>query len=85
MKKIDAILAKLVLALIKIYQKTLSPDHSSFGKLFPYRGCKFHPTCSMYAIQTLQNKGFFKGIGPSFHRFFRCHPWSEGGVDLPKP
>ena len=85
MKKIDQILTKITLGLIKIYQKTVSPDHSPLGKLFPYRGCKFHPTCSMYATEMFKKRGFFKGIGPAFQRFFRCHPWSDGGIDEPKP
>jgi len=83
MKLLDQKLAQLTIYLIKGYQKTLSPDHSSMGKLFPYRGCKFHPTCSMYAIECFREKGFVKGLGLSLKRFGKCHPWSDGGVDLP--
>ena len=83
MKKIDEALAHFVIGLIKIYQHTISPDHSPLGKCFPYRGCKFHPTCSMYAISSFEKKGFVKGLGASLKRFGKCHPWSDGGVDLP--
>jgi len=82
-KPLDRLLAQLIISLIKLYQKTLSPDHSLRGKLFPYRGCKFHPTCSVYGIACFKQRGFVKGLGPTLKRFAKCHPWSEGGVDLP--
>ena len=83
MQKLDSFLAQQTIKCLKLYQKTLSPDHSKLGKLFPYRGCRFYPSCSMYAIENLEKKGFLKGILPAFWRVLRCNPWTEGGVDLP--
>jgi uncharacterized protein len=45
--------------------------------------CKFHPTCSDYAIQTIEHNGVFEGSWKVFWRFLRCNPLSAGGVDLP--
>lgn len=84
MKSLDRALANGSIAAIKFYQKTISPDHSWIGKLFPYKGCKFYPTCSMYAISTLEERGFLRGAPAALWRIIRCNPWSEGGVDLPK-
>ncbi len=64
---------KLPIMLIKLYQWTLSP----------YVGlhCRFHPTCSRYAIEALTKYGFFKGSYLSIARIARCHPWHAGGHD----
>jgi hypothetical protein len=45
--------------------------------------CKFHPTCSEYAAQSLRKHGLVKGSAKAAWRVLRCHPWSRGGVDLP--
>jgi len=82
-QKLDRWLAKKIIQLLKFYQKTVSPDHSKLGKYFPYRGCRFYPSCSMYAIENLEKKGFLKGIIPALWRVLRCNPWNEGGVDRP--
>ncbi|MBD3360439.1 membrane protein insertion efficiency factor YidD [Candidatus Peregrinibacteria bacterium] len=69
--------------LIKLYQKTLSPDHGFIRILFPNGYCKFTPTCSTYAIESLKKHGFLKGSGKAIIRVFKCNPWSDGGEDLP--
>ncbi len=88
MKKIllapDNFLAVFFIKLIKIYQRTVSPDHSDLGKTQPLTGCKFYPSCSEYAILVLQKQGFLFGLPKIIGRTFRCHPWSKGGVDFPK-
>jgi putative membrane protein insertion efficiency factor len=48
--------------------------------LFP-ASCKFHPSCSQYAIDALRKYGFLKGSYLAARRLLRCHPWSHGGVD----
>jgi putative membrane protein insertion efficiency factor len=45
--------------------------------------CKFHPTCSEYAVRSLRKHGPVKGSAKAAWRILRCHPWSRGGVDLP--
>lgn len=66
---------------IRFYQKTISLDHGIFKKFFPYGYCRFHPTCSEYAVQALGKYGLIKGMYMSISRLLRCHPWSRGGHD----
>ena len=45
--------------------------------------CRFEPTCSEYARQSLLKYGLIKGGARSCWRILRCNPWSAGGQDLP--
>jgi putative membrane protein insertion efficiency factor len=45
--------------------------------------CKYHPSCSQYAIDALRKHGPIKGSAKAAWRLARCHPWSSGGVDYP--
>lgn len=75
---------RLGVQLIDLYQKTLSPDHSFWGKKrFPYGYCKFTPTCSEYGKQVITKKGLFIGFFKTLYRILRCNPCSKGGEDLP--
>jgi len=47
--------------------------------------CKFHPTCSEYAIEALQVHGLWRGVALACHRVWRCHPFGPGGIDLVPP
>lgn len=67
--------------LILIYQKTLSPDHGFLKALFPHGYCKYDPTCSMYARESIKKYGVIIGGSKAFWRFLRCNPWSKGGDD----
>lgn len=71
----------LVIKLIKIYQKTLSFDHGLFKYLFPYGYCRFQPTCSEYAIKSIEKYGIIKGGTKAIWRVLRCNPWNKGGID----
>jgi uncharacterized protein len=82
LKKLNLILAWPLLALIWIYQKTVSPDHGLISPMFPYGYCKFYPSCSMYAKAVLKKQGLI-GIPKIFKRVGSCTPSSLGGVDLP--
>jgi len=74
----------LVIGLILVYQKLLSPDHSFWAKAVHIQGyCKYHPTCSEYAKQTFRKHGFMKGFLKGGYRVLRCNPWSDGGIDMP--
>ncbi|MFH1405312.1 MAG: membrane protein insertion efficiency factor YidD [Patescibacteria group bacterium] len=66
---------------IKIYQKTLSFDHGLPKRFFPYGYCRFHPTCSVYAYQSIEKYGVFKGGFLAFKRVLKCNPLSKGGED----
>lgn len=76
---------KIVLVLIFIYQKTLSPDHGMMKVFFPHGACRFRPTCSEYGYEAIERFGFIKGGWMAFRRINRCHPFHPGGWDpVPK-
>jgi putative membrane protein insertion efficiency factor len=52
----------------------------TFGALFPTT-CKYHPSCSQYAIDALHKHGLVRGAAKAGWRLLRCNPWSRGGVD----
>lgn len=68
-------------ALIVLYQKTLSLDHGPLARFFPYRVCKFHPTCSEYGYEAVGRFGLVRGSWLTGRRILRCHPWTAGGHD----
>lgn len=43
--------------------------------------CKYHPTCSRYALDALREYGTLRGLVLAGWRLLRCNPWSHGGVD----
>ena len=53
----------------------------TFGLLTPAGTCKYHPTCSAYAIDAFRLHGLWRGAILSCWRLARCNPWSHGGVD----
>lgn len=67
------ILKQFVIFCIKAYQYL-------FGYFFGHC-CRFTPTCSNYAIETIKIDGLIRGTGRMIHRLMRCHPWCEGGYD----
>lgn len=66
-------IARLLQGLIRLYQILLSPFWGS--------QCRFHPTCSCYAIDALNKHGAIKGGAIAIYRIFRCNPWAKGGFD----
>jgi putative membrane protein insertion efficiency factor len=71
----------LMIRLIRFYQKTLSFDHGWLKGLYPHGYCRFHPTCSEYAIQAIEKHGAVKGSMKAAWRILRCNPWNKGGFD----
>lgn len=67
----------LFIGLVKGYQYLVSPI------LGP--SCRFHPTCSNYAIGSLSEYGVLKGGYLSVRRIIKCHPLNEGGYDPVPP
>ncbi len=62
-----------VVFLIRCYQAL----HGSF-----FHGvCRFHPTCSQYAIEAIETRGLLTGAGLAAWRIARCHPFCKGGFD----
>lgn len=45
------------------------------------RNCRFHPSCSEYALEALQRHGAVKGLWLALRRLSSCHPWHPGGFD----
>jgi putative membrane protein insertion efficiency factor len=47
--------------------------------------CRFHPSCSQYALEALTVHGARRGTWLALKRVGRCHPWHEGGIDPVPP
>jgi len=47
--------------------------------------CRFHPSCSAYAIEALEHYGALRGLWLAVRRLGRCHPWGGGGLDPVPP
>lgn len=70
--------AARVLALPVIaYRRWISPA-------LPAR-CRFHPSCSAYALEALATHGALRGVGLAIWRLLRCHPFHPGGYDPVPP
>jgi hypothetical protein len=44
-------------------------------------GCRFTPTCSVYALEALERHGALRGGWLALRRILRCHPWGGSGID----
>ena len=62
-----------LVGLVKGYRLVLSPWLGN--------GCRFEPSCSVYAIGALERHGALSGTALTLKRLARCHPWCEGGHD----
>jgi len=60
-------------ALLRVYRYALSP---MLGLQ-----CRFHPSCSAYALEAIERWGAFRGSWLAARRLARCHPWHPGGYD----
>lgn len=63
----------ILLAPIRLYQRFISPA-------LPAR-CRYHPTCSAYAVEAVRSHGVLRGSVLAAWRLLRCNPFSPGGVD----
>ena len=64
---------RIGLVAIRAYQRLISPA-------LPRR-CKYHPTCSAYAVQAIESYGILRGAVLAAWRLLRCNPFSHGGYD----
>jgi hypothetical protein len=62
-----------LVALVRAYRLVLSPWLGN--------ACRFAPTCSAYALESLERHGAAAGSVLALGRIARCHPWCEGGLD----
>jgi len=65
--------AKILIALIRGYQLTLSP--------FLGGSCRFLPTCSVYAREAIERYGAWRGSLLALRRLSKCHPFGSSGLD----
>ncbi len=63
----------LLVLLIKFYQKFISPLKKP--------SCRFYPTCSQYAVESINKYGSVKGVILAVKRILKCHPFNPGGYD----
>lgn len=73
MGTVKTVLKKIMLGMIRFYQKAISP-YKRFH-------CIYIPTCSQYAIEAIEKYGPFKGGVLAIKRILRCHPFAKGGYD----
>ena len=64
---------KILIAIIKFYQKNISPLKRT--------KCPYYPTCSNYGLEAIKKYGAFKGGILALWRILRCNPFSKGGYD----
>ena len=79
--QLTKIFKNIILKLIKLYQRTLSPDHGWLKRFYPHGFCRFHPSCSQYAYEAVEKHGVVKGSLKTVWRVLRCNPFNKGGVD----
>lgn len=68
---------RLLIWLIRAYRYCISPALGCH--------CRFHPTCSSYALEAVQGHGALRGARLALWRLLRCHPWTAGGYDPVPP
>lgn len=62
-----------LIGLLTLYRYAISPLLGS--------NCRFHPSCSVYAMEALRKHGLFTGLRLTIWRVLRCNPWCAGGHD----
>ncbi len=63
----------ILIAILKLYKRFLSPMLPS--------ACRFHPTCSVYAMEAIERHGSLRGCVMAAKRLCKCHPLHAGGFD----
>ncbi|MBQ9121234.1 MAG: membrane protein insertion efficiency factor YidD [Clostridia bacterium] len=61
------------IALVNFYRRAISPLKKPC--------CRFHPTCSQYALEAFRRFGFVRGLLLAVWRILRCNPFCQGGID----
>ena len=67
----------ILLALVRFYRRAISP--------YTPPSCRFHPTCSAYALEAIQKYGALKGGWLTVRRLLRCNPFYKGDPHDPVP
>jgi putative membrane protein insertion efficiency factor len=66
-------LAWVLIGVLRLYRTFVSP---LYGQV-----CRYHPTCSAYALEAVRTHGAIRGSWYAVRRLARCHPWAAGGYD----
>ena len=74
-------LKKLLVHLIRFYQRFVSSERGVLSFFTGGRICRFHPSCSQYMLEAIEKRGVFRGLLLGLKRVGRCHPWNGGGYD----
>jgi len=67
----------VLVGLLRTYRFAISP---LYGQV-----CRYHPTCSAYALEAVSSHGAARGSWLALRRILRCHPWALGGYDPVPP
>ena len=71
----------IIIFIVTLYQRTLSPDHGVLAAFYPHGFCRFYPSCSEYMKKGVQRDGVVRGIVRGIARVVRCNPWNKGGIE----
>ncbi len=63
----------ICVAILRGYRAVISPLYGDV--------CRYYPSCSAYAMGSIQQHGVIKGVALGTWRILRCHPWARGGID----
>lgn len=67
----------VLIGFLRAYRLLISP---LYGQV-----CRYHPSCSAYALEAVTDHGAGRGSWLAFRRVLRCHPWAAGGYDPVPP
>jgi putative membrane protein insertion efficiency factor len=67
----------VLIGLLRAYRAVISP---LYGQV-----CRYHPSCSAYALEAVREHGSVRGSWLAVRRLGRCHPWAAGGYDPVPP
>ena len=67
----------ILVRLLRAYRFAISP---MYGQV-----CRYYPSCSAYALESVESHGALKGSWLTIRRLGRCHPWAAGGIDPVPP
>lgn len=67
----------ICVAILRGYRAVISPLYGDV--------CRYYPSCSAYAMGSIQQHGVIKGVALGTWRILRCHPWARGGIDDVRP